>query len=186
MTRDFAKKSRPAPTKRTSAAKSNKAPSWVWLLTGTILGAFIMFLMYLADLAPQTTSPAKNTSQITQSNKANMPKPRFDFYKMLKESKPTSTYSNNQSDNTPTINKEYTLQAGSFRQKADADRLRAELLMLNLAAYMEITKSKQGEIWHRVLVGPYLSRSKMAKAKSILASNNIVPLLLTKDIAPPK
>ncbi|MEC8429713.1 MAG: SPOR domain-containing protein, partial [Pseudomonadota bacterium] len=77
--------------------------------------------------------------------------------------------------------KEYILQAGSFRKREDADRMRAELIMMNLDAYMETNTIRQGEVWHRVLTGPYDNRSKMAKARSILVSNDINPLLLTRE-----
>jgi cell division protein FtsN len=181
MTRDFAKKTRSAPAKRKLPPRSNKAPGWVWLLTGTILGAFIMFLMHLAGM---TTQPESKTRAIANSsNTGNVPKPRFDFYRMLKESEPESTYPVDPADaqqaNQPT--KEYILQAGSFRKQQDADRLRAQLLILNLDAYIEATNIKNGDIWHRVLTGPYLSRSRMAKARSILVSNEISPLVLTRE-----
>ena len=184
MTQDFAKKNRPAPTKRKPSPRANKAPGWVWLLTGIVLGAFIMFLMYLAGMTPQPdTKPQTSTTTANSNNKTNVPKPRFDFYRMLKESEPEATYTVDPADaqqaNQPA--KEYILQAGSFRKQQDADRLRAELLMLNLNAYVEVTNINNGDIWHRVLTGPYLSRSRMAKARSILVSNEISPLVLTRE-----
>lgn len=188
MTKDYAKKGRPngASKRQPPAPSGSSVPGWVWLFTGTILGAFITFLMYLSGLASKpgsdhSTAAQENTQSQTQSE---IPKPRFDFYKMLKESEVPVT-PRPQSQQTPQqlakSSKEYILQAGSFRKREDADRMRAELIMMNLEAYMETNTIRQGEVWHRVLTGPYDNRSKMAKARSILVSNDINPLLLTRD-----
>jgi cell division protein FtsN len=198
MTKDFAKKSRePGNNKRNArsnsrnnskpAAQPSRVPGWVWLFTGTVLGAFVMFLMYLSGLAPQPgqTTPNKAAESSNKPAGQEIPKPRFDFYKMLKESEvPVTTPSTaNNTSNKPqraVPEKEYILQAGSFRSPDDADRMRAELIMMNLDAYIETSKIRDGEVWHRVLAGPYDNRSKMAKARSILVSNDISPLLLTR------
>ncbi|GAA5315755.1 MAG: SPOR domain-containing protein [Candidatus Pelagadaptatus aseana] len=192
MTKDFAKKSRDTGNRNTRnsnrkpAPQPSRVPGWVWLFTGAILGAFIMFLMYLSGLAPQPieNTPSKNSNNTEAASGKDMPKPRFDFYKMLKESEvPVTTPSTRPDTQKPTAatpDKEYILQAGSFRSASDADRLRAELIMMNLDAYIETSKIRDDEIWHRVLTGPYDSRSKMAKARGILVSNDISPLLLTR------
>ena len=67
-----------------------------------------------------------------------------------------------------------------FRRQNDADRLRAQLLLLNFEATIETVNNANG-VWHRVIVGPFGSRSKMAKARSILAANNINYLLLKRN-----
>jgi cell division protein FtsN len=190
MTRDFAKKGRqPSTNSRQKAVRKSNIPGWVWLFTGAILGAFITFLIYLSDInsAPKsTTNAAKAPEKVdNEANKTGIPKPRFDFYKMLKESEVVAVQSEadkaQQAAMAAAPKKEYLLQAGSFRKLADADRMRASLILLNLDAYTEDTSIRGGEVWQRVLVGPFDSRSKMAKAQSVLVSNNIRPLVLTRE-----
>lgn len=166
-------------------------PGWVWLFTGTVLGGFIVFLMYLADLQPtditgqQASTQNQTNNQTNQEEPNKVPKPRFDFYQMLKESELPATTRRDEQTTIPEIvnteGKEFLLQAGSFRNPSDADRLRAELIMANLDAYVEPSQIREGEIWHRVITGPYKNRSEMAKARGILVSNDIAPMLLTRE-----
>lgn len=178
------RKSAPAPAPRSNV------PGWVWLFTGTVLGAFIMFLVYLSDLkpAPAGSLPQSATSVAEEDDKgtAPLPKPRFDFYKLLKESEvvvPETTVSNTQQQQSQRSEKlEYILQVASFKSPTDADRLRAELILLNLDASTEKVTVRNGETWYRVLVGPFVNRSKMAKARSTLVSNNLNTLVLKRKI----
>ena len=75
---------------------------------------------------------------------------------------------------------EYLLQAGSFRNEKDADRQRVELILLNLNTHLEKVTLNNGEIWHRVIVGPFHSRSELSKAREVLIGNNIKSLLLKR------
>ncbi len=195
MTQDFAKKPRhQRQPQRQKKAKSGPAraaprsniPGWVWLFTGTVLGAFIMFLTYLSDLTPppsvSESKQAVNDPAPKATDKA-APKPRFDFYKLLKESEVVVPQDNDiAATNQPAERLEYLLQVASFKNAADADRLRAELILLNLEAKAEKVQVRNGETWHRVMVGPFTNRSKMAKARSILASRDLNALLLKRKI----
>ena len=73
----------------------------------------------------------------------------------------------------------YVLQAGSFKQKDDADRRRAELLLLGLTPNIEEANGDNGH-WYRVYLGPFASRSAMAKARGLTAAQNIDTLLLKR------
>jgi cell division protein FtsN len=77
-------------------------------------------------------------------------------------------------------NSYYLLQAGSFRQLEDADRRRAELLLLGLEPRIEETSGDNGR-WFRVYVGPFESRSKLARARSLAAAQRIDTLLLKRQ-----
>ncbi len=187
MTRDFAK-NKPAPSNKHNRKKGRgqktSAPAWVWLFTGTALGAFIMFLVYLSSLAPNSENQPLQNSDTSINKKASTPKPRFDFYQLLKESEvsidttPSQTTSAGPSKASDTL--EYILQVGSFKSSSDADRMRVELILLNLDAQVETVTMRNGETWNRVLVGPFQSRSMMSKARGTLVSNDIVPLLLKR------
>jgi len=186
MTRDFAKKPRPARQSKKAPHKP-QVPSWVWLFTGTILGAFIMFLTYLSGVTPtRGAQPSAAQQNPVSKPKTEIPKPRFDFYQLLKESEVVVKEPRRALDSKGAVKpqkaEEYILQVGSFKKSTDADRLRVELILLNLDTYIEKVTVRNGETWHRVLVGPYRSHSKMAHARGILVSNEIKPLLLKRDV----
>ena len=190
MTRDYAKKNRPAP--RRNRPKS-QVPGWVWLFTGAVLGGFIVFLMRLTDVEVPETDPADPATQETQTAQPvepqaepSNPKPRFDFYKLLRESEvivpatePSESQANAEQNDTANRD-EFILQVGSFRKATEADSLRAQLLLLNLDAYTEQVTLNNNETWHRVLVGPFSNQSRLASARSTLVSNDYHALVLKR------
>lgn len=190
MTRDYAKKNRPAP--RRNRPKS-QVPGWVWLFTGAVLGGFIVFLMRLTDVEVPETDPANTATQETQTAQPvepqaepSNPKPRFDFYKLLRESEvivpatePSESQANAEQNDTANRD-EFILQVGSFRKATEADSLRAQLLLLNLDAYTEQVTLNNNETWHRVLVGPFSNQSRLASARSTLVSNDYHALVLKR------
>ncbi len=182
MSRDFAKKS--APNKRRNTAAKSTAPAWLWFIIGAILGAFAMALVFWNNaqtkppVTPETTKPNANTDSKT-------PKPRFDFYKLLQESEVIvpATEKLSEGDKTPeqtAPNTEFILQVGSFPNRPEADKYRAELILLNLDAHIETVEIHKGEIWHRVMVGPFDSQQKLASARSILVANQYSPLVMKR------
>ena len=194
MTRDFAKKSRPAA--RRSKPKS-QVPGWVWLFTGAVLGAFVSFLIYLADVPEQSQQIADSTPAAPLEPEPERPapsKPRFDFYKLLKESEvivpateadarqPEASRAAPTADAQPQTLEEFILQVGSFRRNEEADRLRAQLLLLNLDAYTEQVTLNNDQVWHRVLVGPFNSQSRLSNARATLVSNEYNALVLKRQI----
>lgn len=49
----------------------------------------------------------------------------------------------------------YLVQAGSFKRRADADALKAQLTLGGLEAKIEAAKLNDGKLWHRVILGPF-------------------------------
>ena len=195
MTQDFAKKPRrkaPRAPQKKPKPKS-QVPAWVWLFTGTMVGAFVMFLTYLGGLPSSestaitaTNAPVKVASATPPSARQDsaIPKPRFDFYQLLEEDQVETP----RNDHKPTGNAavssaeaiEYLMQVGSFKRPADADRLRAELLMMNLEVSIEPFKKRNNDRYYRVLVGPYPNRAKMSKDRSTLTDNKIDIWVITR------
>ena len=69
------------------------------------------------------------------------------------------------------------LQAGSFKVKADAERMRAQLILQGLPnVHTDTSKNKDGTLWYRVRLGPFDNRSKLSKAYDKLVQLNIQPL----------
>jgi cell division protein FtsN len=185
MTHDFAKKPKAAAPKKKTAPKS-QVPAWVWLLTGIVAGVFISFLGYLADITPEPKA-AETTEKVVAKKpeaaaKADSTKSttRFDFYTLLPEREvivPTEKEESGASSEPEMV---YILQAGSFRSLEDADRLRAKLILMGFDAHLEAVNVNNNDVWHRVQVGPFTSRSVLAKARGTLISNGIEAMLLKR------
>ncbi|MFK3972158.1 SPOR domain-containing protein [Pseudomonas sp. NPDC087358] len=71
----------------------------------------------------------------------------------------------------------FFLQAGSFRKQADADKVRAQIILLGQAATVESGTVKD-ETWYRVLVGPFSNREQLTTAQKQLAGGGFSNLLL--------
>ncbi|WP_049723504.1 SPOR domain-containing protein [Gilvimarinus polysaccharolyticus] len=191
MTRDYARKKRPTPKRQ---APRSQIPWWVWLFIGSMLGAFIMFLVYLWNVAPnqqppkaaattQTPTEPKPKAEKEPDAQAELPKPRFDFYKLLQEEEvivPATEPNRRDNDTPPATPVKYLLQVGSFRNPDDADKLRAQLILLNLGARTESVTINNNERWHRVVVGPFDNQRKLSKARSTLVTNQYNALVLQR------
>tara|TARA_B110000444_G_C18823374_1_gene588956 strand:- start:1636 stop:2208 length:573 start_codon:yes stop_codon:yes gene_type:complete len=183
MTKDYAKK----PTKvRTQKNKSSKKSStdrspWFFLIIGVLLGILISPLLELSGLTEQLNeiSTDGEIKQATDADKT----PEFEFYTLLKEAEvivlgneaqELSVNKKNKSNNI------FLLQTGSFKTNAEADKLRAKLILLNLNTSVEKVTTKKNETWRRVIVGPFSNTSALAEAQKILSDNKIDSLLLKR------
>ena len=188
MTRDYAKKGkqgsrRPGKTNtRKTPARATSGPGgWQWYSAGLVSGVILSFLVYLGTLPSGPAANQASPQADTQPSASEPPKPRFDFYTLLPERtmevdvEPGETAVVPSSKSTET----YLLQAGAFKQRADAEARRAQLLMLNLDPRIEETNSDNGR-WFRVYLGPYQSRSRLNKARGLTAGENIDTLLLKR------
>jgi cell division septation protein DedD len=69
----------------------------------------------------------------------------------------------------------YMLQAASFRSRTDADRLRAELLLLDLPATTgEVNVGNS--IWYRVTIGPFADAATADIARERLRERNLTAI----------
>lgn len=177
MSQDFAKKtssdrSRNASRNNEAETISNMKP----FAFGTIFGIIVCLVgqqIFTGQFNEELADPLESVPTIEEATG-----PVLDFYTRLREVEvlvpdealvPTSQ------------NLIYLLQAGSFRKAEDADSMRVQLILLNLDA--EISKfNHNGEIWHRVIVGPFEDRSTMAKTRTTLLENGIESLLLTQEV----
>lgn len=81
----------------------------------------------------------------------------------------------------PTVAKapvtQFFLQAGSFRQKPEAEKVRAQIILLGQDVRVE-NVTVRDEVWYRVLVGPYADREQLGKAQKTLSASGYKNLLL--------
>lgn len=71
----------------------------------------------------------------------------------------------------------YLLQVGSFTQPEEADRLRAQLLLLGLQASVQKIP-RDGQTWHRVQVGPFSSQEQLNTARRSMSQQQIESIVL--------
>ncbi len=190
MAKDFAKAkqggSRKTPARKRSASPSQQRTrsggGWRWYGAGVLTGVFLSFLLYLGTLpGPGLSSSAGDGKPPSEES---VPKPRFDFYTLLPEQTievelEPGEVQRPRASTQAAAQEQYLLQAGSFRQREDADRRRAELLLLGLEPRVEEARGDNG-LWYRVYLGPYDSRAKMARARSLTAGQDIDTLLLKR------
>ena len=194
MAQDFAKRkqgksTRKAPARKTQAQRrsgegQSRGKGLRLYVAGVLTGVFLSFIGYLGTL-PDPAVSATETGTPEQPEVV-IQRPRFDFYTNLTQEsidevqdqvEPAADVSK-----PPTANElpePYLLQAGSFRQPDDAERRRAQLLLLGLEPVIEEISSSNG-IWFRVYLGPFESRELMVRARGLTTNQNIETLLLKR------
>ncbi|MDA9825929.1 SPOR domain-containing protein [Porticoccaceae bacterium] len=175
MARDYPRKSATRSTQNQSKGSSS-APAF---FAGMLVGALSMYLMPMVfdGTIPDTKAIAK------AAEKVEIPDVKFSFHDMLKESEiviPEDEQAKERAADRK--NYSYSLQVGSFRNKPDAEGLRVKLLLLNLNASVETSGAGTGDVWHRVLVGPFANTSKTAAARAKLSQNDIDSLLVKRRL----
>jgi cell division protein FtsN len=138
-----------------------------------------------ADTKTQTQSvavtplpaDAESAKKVEPQKPSEPEEPRYDFYTILPEAEIViPDYEIKTRVREELVGKtkatKYIMQAGSFRETAEADRHKAKLAQLGIEAYVE--KAKVGSvIWHRVKIGPYDNPSSVATIKELLQKNGI-------------
>lgn len=169
--------------------------AWSAFGTGMLVGALgtltIAFLspafVSNTDQAPATVNPATAQSSDTPDG-AQDPVTRFEFYDLLRQDQmppPAKQNEPQQKDSTGENRVVYLLQAGSFRNLEDAQRLRANLLLLGLETYISEYRGERGVLWHQVRVGPFTQAIQAQRATTKLRENGIDPLPLRSAVAKP-
>ena len=140
------------------------------------------------QLPTSTIQTAQAPTSSAAASGVNEGKPRFEFYKVLTDKQDAVERIQNNRDNTVTkANKSasaksadnatakeiYFLQAGSFSNADDADKLKAKLAMLGIEASVHIAIIPDRGVWHRVQVGPYTGREEMNIALGTLKQNGV-------------
>jgi cell division protein FtsN len=183
MPRDYKHRARKKPAKK-------PLPGWLWLLTGLLLGGFIVGLLWLQGVTPDAGGewvgakpdrpPQGKPRPARQVEVPPAPKPRFDFYNMLPkmevvvpddelEDEPLAASSNGSAAAPAT----YLVQVGSFRKTADAERLKAQLALLGFEATVVSARISAQDTRYRVRSGPYRGKKSLDEARKRLADNGI-------------
>ncbi|MFK5912998.1 MAG: SPOR domain-containing protein [Woeseiaceae bacterium] len=190
MPRDYAKKS-PRQDKK-------PLPGWLWLSAGLIIGLFVALLVYIKDNSTGKLAITETVSKVFQTQKetrgvkkenVNAPppppannKPKFDFYTILPELEvaiPEQELLDTHKDSSSSKSTvEYILQAGSFKQYGEADKLKARLALEGIVASIQKVKINDTDTWHRVRIGPLNSISKLNKTRRRLRGLGIASIVV--------
>lgn len=188
---------------RRPAAGGSKVPGWLWLFTGIAVGLFAAFLLHLAQVQREQKSAAPDAKAAAAPAKGKAQDkalPKFDFYAVLPKmevilpreddeparpaAKPASQAEQKKQDktagapagqtSTPASEQgRFMLQAGSFRNSADAERLRAEYTLDGFNVRVQPGVLDNGDTWYRVMIGPFGNKTDLRNAQTRLAAKHV-------------
>ena len=148
---------------------------------------------HFKDSSKDTREVRRDNSQAPPPPKTEEDKPRFDFYTILPELEVVipdhdllgkddgNTVSTNRADSPTTrsdSNLRYMIQAGSFRNPAQADRLKAQLALHGVEATIQTVTINDNDTWHRVRIGPISDINKLNRTRKRLHDNGIATIVV--------
>ena len=133
----------------------------------------------LADKPPALLNPQSPPAGTADSNVSD--KPRFEFYKVLTDKQdktivapPKPADKTRAADSKPSAGYEpHLLQAGSFQNAGDAEKLKAKLALLGVEANVQSANIPDKGVWYRVRLGPYKTAEEENNARSFLKQNGV-------------
>ena len=182
-----------------AAAGGRGSPVWVGILIGLLVGLCIALgvALYINKGAnpffqkqkstekfaePKRETPAAETSKETSKPaspagdkhaKNGEVKPRFDFYKILPGTEEAVTDKEFKRAAPAATREVYFLQVAAFRSPSDADNLKARLALAGIEAQIQTATLPDGQVWHRVRVGPFSNQDELSKSRAALKENKL-------------
>lgn len=193
------------PRRRSRAPSRQRVlPGWVWLIMGAAIAVFVIAMVHLARprhdvrsvLAPSTAPPAA-TAEAPVAVPPKQPS-QYSFYETLPKRNPATppsappakapapaptpaqapaTPSVATTAKTPATGGDWAAQLGAYRDRAEADSLRARAALLGIVSRTEVA-SVDGQTWYRVRSTPPMSRTQAEKLVERLRANGITALLV--------
>ncbi len=182
MAHDFAKQrssnntSKKKRTSTKSATKTSPGKShWPWFFSGLISGLFVALIGFLGFFGTGSLQNINNTisSLDAISGDPNDEGTDFGFYTRLSEAEVVvdvvAVELQPEIEENPNI---YRVQAGSFNVLGDAEKLRAEIILIGLDASISQAEVL-GQTMYRVQAGPFVGNASADDAVDLLARNNL-------------
>lgn len=127
----------------------------------------------LPSVATKSPQPAADSATVNG-------KPRFDFYKVLTDKQDGKLPHDQSADKTKTViggsstaEVAQILQAGSFSNVDDAEKLKAKLAILGAEANIQTAAIPDKGVWYRVRLGPYKNAAELNKERAFLKQNGV-------------
>lgn len=178
--------------------KSRRKPAggfsgWLGLGLGLAVGLSAAGLIYLkdhhSDTPTETAKPAKKKLHTAASEAepsdvgaAGGPAPSYDFYDRLPKFE--VVVPEKEKDVKPDIRGvpetrrgTYVLQAGSYKNFADADRIRAQLALQGVESKVQKV-SVDNDTWHRIRIGPISKLDELNRLRAILRKADLDVLVI--------
>jgi len=174
----------------TTKASQNMS-GWPWMLSGLSLGLIVAVLIYInnrheidktrAQIPNQMPvearlEPAPETPAAPEVAVIEQPADEYTFYEMLPKENPQLESGINPISVVAQTNTEtndlYILQVGSFIASADAERMRTNLMILNIESRIEEVTIDLNE-YHRVIIGPIEGINELNSLREQLSGANI-------------
>jgi len=153
----MAKVTRRKPAKRgasrrpTNRKKSQQGFPYIACFVALLLIAFIGYFVFGVS-KPTPPAKPKKAAVSKEETLPVMPEPEWDYVDILKTKEVTVDIPEEKKPTTP-----YQMQCGSFRNKGDAESLKAKIAFQGLASIVKKTGN-----WYRVILGPY-ERKRLAE-----------------------
>ena len=188
--------------KPSATPRKGGSPIWTGVLVGMIVGVGMAagvawYLMkspkpfvnkeQLVVAKPQPEQPKPAAPAVVEKPAATPGdgKQRFEFYKVLTDkdaatiapSRPADKSHSGKAhatDSKPAIvNVPQILQAGSFSNVSDAEKLKAKLALLGVEANIQTAVIPDKGVWYRVRLGPYKNAEELNHTRGFLKQNGV-------------
>lgn len=171
---------------------NNKTGKWLSVIitfcTGLAVGLFMAFLIfmyyqeYLPRLGSPVTTQADEPKVDSQGEDKTLPKPKFDFYKILpdREVNISEWVAEGQDKEIAETNEAsmYVLQVGSFKKYSAADQVKARLALMGINSEIQRVVINGQDVRHRVRIGPYKNSTQLNEARQRLRENDLDFMIL--------
>jgi cell division protein FtsN len=179
---------------KTRRGKASGFPSWMGVLCGLAVGLGVAGIVYIKDHRPdaQISKAAKTDRKKPHGNEpadaegadsaAEDPSKSYAFYDMLPKFE--VVVPEKEKDVRPDIKSvpetrrgTYVLQAGSYKNFADADRVRAQLALQGVESKVQKV-SVDNDTWHRIRIGPISKLDELNRLRQILRKADVDVLVI--------
>lgn len=158
------------------------------LLLGLAIGLGVALAVFIYDRRPADTKPepdqraARNDRERVEDEVAEDSSKQYDFYEMLpkfevvvpEREKAESSDARPNAIERPGA---YVLQAGSYRNFADADRVRAQLALQGIESKIQRV-SIDKDTWHRVRIGPMKDLAELNRTRDRLRQSDVEAIVV--------
>ncbi len=171
----------PARSQRTPPRRFSASSFGVGLVVGVAVSMTTVYLIRDTGPSDSTTAggdgiPTEDGAEQGEQKGA----PSYEFFERLPAAE-VSTDTEPYKTLTPggyVEPSEYLVQAGSFRQPDDANRLRARLMLTGITADITVNTLDDGDgVWHRVVLGPFGSKEDAEQMVANLRQHDLSPTL---------
>ena len=162
-------------TKKTGNTNNNQGldikVKFIGLMTIALIAGASYFLWSIKDVQP-TVEPINTELKTSTKNNDNnttlpeLPKVKWTYIDQLKTKK-VDVGEYEVKEGGP-----YQMQCGSFRTKAQAERLKATIAFTGIESQIRQVKGTSG-MWYKVILGPYTLKRSAEKDKHQLSRNKI-------------